>query len=227
MGQIWGPERIVTNGLVLSLDTADRNSYPGLADTIFDLSGNNYNGTVVNGPTINNLGITIDGLNDYVYITHNGALSFSSGNYTISVWNKDIVNPVSQYGGIITNDNTSDNAWKIFKDIGNNYYQARSNSTTVRFSDYTINKFHMYTYTFNSGNIFTYLDGVSTGFSASGASNPVSQNNIAFGSYRYQDAVNGSYLHNQTIGTVLLYNTTLSASEILQNYNAQKTRFGL
>jgi len=36
--------RIVRDGLVLALDAADRNSYPGSGTTWYDLSGNNYHG---------------------------------------------------------------------------------------------------------------------------------------------------------------------------------------
>jgi hypothetical protein len=71
-----------------------------------------------------------------------------------------------------------------------------------------------------------YFDAVA-GNSTTGVSNPVSNTTVAFGSYRYEDAVNLAYLTNQTIGGVYLYNRALSASEILQNYNSAKTRFSL
>jgi len=40
----YGP-RIITNGLVLNLDAADKNSYPGSGETWYDVSGNGYRGT--------------------------------------------------------------------------------------------------------------------------------------------------------------------------------------
>jgi len=221
-----GPD-IVNSGLVLHLDTANNKSYINGSVTWTDLTTNKNNATLVNTPTVNYQGVTLDGNNDYIYINHGGKLSFSSGNFTICVWNKNISNPTSIYNGIITNDDALDNAWKIYKDVGHDYYTARSGATTIRFSSYTINKFQMYAYTFNAGTILTYLDGVYTGYSASSAPNPTSNNNIAFGSYRYQDAVNLNYLSNQTIGPTMLYNRALSASEILQNYNALKSRFNL
>ena len=63
-----GP-KIVTNGLVLYLDAANKKSYPGSGTTWTDLSGNNNTGTLTNGPTFdsNNGGsIVFDGTNDYV-----------------------------------------------------------------------------------------------------------------------------------------------------------------
>ena len=64
----YGP-RIVSNGLVLCLDAANKRSYPGTGTTWTDLSGNSNNGTLTNGPTFSagNMGsILFDGTNDYV-----------------------------------------------------------------------------------------------------------------------------------------------------------------
>jgi hypothetical protein len=63
-----GP-KIVTNGLVLALDAADRNSYPRSGTSWLDLSGNNNTCTLTNGPTFSNTNggnIVFDGTNDYV-----------------------------------------------------------------------------------------------------------------------------------------------------------------
>jgi hypothetical protein len=61
---------IVRSGLVLHLDAANRKSYPGSGTTWNDLTVNN-NGTLTNGVgySSNNGGsLTFDGVNDYVYI---------------------------------------------------------------------------------------------------------------------------------------------------------------
>ena len=62
-----GPD-IVENGLVLCLDAANKLSYRGTGTTWTDLSGNNNNVTLTNGPTFNagNQGsIVFDGVDDY------------------------------------------------------------------------------------------------------------------------------------------------------------------
>jgi hypothetical protein len=71
MSNNYGP-RIVTDGLVLCLDAADRNSYPGSGSTWYDLSGNNYNGTISGATftTFNNNGV--------FYFYQNDSISFSS-----------------------------------------------------------------------------------------------------------------------------------------------------
>jgi hypothetical protein len=61
---------IVTNGLVLDLDAAKLASYPGTGTSWYDISGNNNNGTLTNGPTFSGIGkqasIVFDGTNDFV-----------------------------------------------------------------------------------------------------------------------------------------------------------------
>jgi hypothetical protein len=47
---------IVTNGLVLDLDAAKLASYPGTGTAWYDISGNNNNGTLTNGPTFSGIG---------------------------------------------------------------------------------------------------------------------------------------------------------------------------
>ena len=71
-----GP-RIVTNGLVLALDAADKNSYPGSGNTWFDVSGNNNHITLTNGPTFSNNSIVFDGVDDFGTIDSNASLTMS------------------------------------------------------------------------------------------------------------------------------------------------------
>lgn len=221
-----GPFSIHDSSLVLHLDAVNPKSYVSGSATWYDLSGYNYNATLVNGPTSNNYGMVLDGTNDYGYISHGGALAFNTGNFTVCAWHRN-ENSSTGYNGIITNDNTGDDSWKIFRDNGQSYYQARcGGSATSAFPSYTVGKFHYYVYTFNGTAIQLYFDAVAGNSVA--ASNPTSGRNfIAFGSYRYSDATSLYYLTNQTIGSVSLYNRALSASEILQNYTATKSRFEL
>ena len=60
---------IVTDGLVLNLDAGDNVSYPGTGNTWYDLSGNENDGTLVNGvgyDSNNGGSLVFDGVNDYV-----------------------------------------------------------------------------------------------------------------------------------------------------------------
>ena len=218
--------KIVTSNIVLMIDAGNSKSYLGSGTSVSDLSGNNRTCVLVNGPTVSTQGITLDGTNDYAYISHGGGLSFSSGDFTVCVWNRCISNFLGLYGGIITNDNTTDNAWKIYKNNVNAFFSARVSTATGNFPAFTVGRWHFYCITFTGGTARMYFDGAPCGSFAS-ASNPTSYSNLAFGSYRYNDAISLSYLNNQTIGPVQLYDRALSADEILQNYDALKGRFSL
>jgi hypothetical protein len=66
--------RVVTDGLVLCLDAANPKSYPGSGTTWTDLSGNNINASLVNGPTYSSSGpenIVLDNADDSIQFTTN------------------------------------------------------------------------------------------------------------------------------------------------------------
>ena len=80
--------RIVTSGLVLALDAAERLSYPRTGTTWRDLSGNSNNGTLTNGPTFSagNMGsIVFDGVDDYVNIANSTSLQVAD-TFTVCAW---------------------------------------------------------------------------------------------------------------------------------------------
>jgi len=71
-----GP-RIVTDGLVLYLDAGNSKSYPGSGNTWYDLSGNNFQGELVNTPTYttnNSNKFFAFATNDYVRISNSTLL---------------------------------------------------------------------------------------------------------------------------------------------------------
>ena len=83
-----GPSPIITNGLVLCLDAADRNSYPGSGTTWTDLSGRGNNGTLQNGVGYsgdNGGSLSFDGVDDYVSIGTSG-FPFGNSAGTLSCW---------------------------------------------------------------------------------------------------------------------------------------------
>ena len=64
---VFGPR--LDNFLILNLDAGNPSSYPGSGTTWFDLTSNNNNGILINGPTFdsgNGGSITFDGIDDYV-----------------------------------------------------------------------------------------------------------------------------------------------------------------
>ena len=90
---IFGTPNIVTNGLILYLDAANRISYPGSGTTWADLSANVSSLTLTGTPTysVDNQGILVfNGSTQYASIASYTDL-IAAGNFSIDVW----INPAS------------------------------------------------------------------------------------------------------------------------------------
>lgn len=226
---IYGGPDIITDNLELCLDASNSKSYSGSGSSWNDLSGNNNNSTLINGPTYSSINggiITFDGTNDYATIPFNSVFNVTSNPFSVMVWNKK--NDTStNYNGLITADNLSDLRWKIYRDINANCYTTRSGSSTLNFPNFTVNRWHCYAFTKSGSTLINYFNGVESN-RITNADNPaLFSNDLALGSYRLNNAIAGNYLLPQSFGPILFYSKSLLASEILQNYNAIKGRFGL
>ena len=207
--------RIVRDGLVLALDAADKNSYPGSGTTWYDLSGNGNHATLYNGPTFStsNIGcFTFDGSNDYADIS----LNLRTSNNTIMV--------IGRYVSL---------TGRILGGISNNYLCGTWNTYTSQFfgegwisgpygSQDT--NWHIYHGSTNNGGSGTpsgtkFYNNSTELVVGSGGYGP---NGIRIGS----DGVYNEYANCQ-VAYVAAYNKCLSKEEVLQNYNAFKTRFGV
>jgi hypothetical protein len=78
MSIVSGP-KIVEDQLVLYLDAGNQKSYPNAGVTWFDLSGNNYNGTLTNGASYSNGYITVDNIDDTIAMPNAAATNIVSG----------------------------------------------------------------------------------------------------------------------------------------------------
>jgi hypothetical protein len=216
-------QNIVTNGLQLSYDFANKNSYPGTGTTIYDLSGNSNNGTLLNNPQFspnaNGGVISWDGTDDYIDTGKTATqLGFYGANYTMEAW----VYPTS-----LTSDRTmfgtNQSALRqglhlVFRSgqIYQGHYASDFTAGTV-----TTNNWYQIVYTYNAstGACEIFKNNVSQGTGT--ISSFIGTTNILIASW------GGSYYFEGPGGIYRIYNRVLSSTEILQNYNAQKTRFGL
>jgi hypothetical protein len=214
----YGP-KTVTNGLVLAVDAADKNSYRGSGTTWTDLSGNNNTGTLTNGPTFNggNGGsIVFDGVDDYV---NNSALTIT-GNQSFSwgAW----IRPTATGTPVFFGNNSTGLGMVSYWDSANNKVRVGTwgldrltSGTAILPSNWA------YTFwTWNGTTLTSYTNGIADG-TATGFSFNISNLYTTIG-----NAVNSQYF-NGRISQTLVYNIALSASQVLQNYNATKGRFGL
>ena len=85
------PNNIVTDELVLALNAGDLSSYPTKGNDFYDLSGENNNGTLTNGPTFNSNGwIDFDGVNDWCNIPNTNLVPGSVTSLTVGgLWKRN------------------------------------------------------------------------------------------------------------------------------------------
>lgn len=233
-----GPGNIVTSGLVLNLDAANPRSYPPPYNgtTWIDLSRNGNNGVLTNGPVFNstNGGVFVfDGVDDFVSVSDNSTINGTS--QTISVWfrNSGTYATGNQAAEIIGKHNAvgSFNGYgiQLVNDFGNIKVSAFVKNATVNYvtlnSTQIISSLNWYnaTITFTSNSqIILYLNGISILSRATGLlTNSTQPLRIGQSNDLFFNIYNGS------VAQTLVYNRVLTASEVLQNYNATRARFGI
>ena len=232
----YGPS-IVTDGLVLALDAADTNSYPGSGTTWFDLVGTN-NGTLISGPSYSTAGggsIVFDGTDDYVNTIDPGYPSSGTNSFSLEIvfripagatWSNGgsgtaIIGRGGYAGsiGIIRSSTTNQVSFWVRLNGGITFNPSISGISR--------DQFHHVLGTYNSsgvakiyhnGNFITEQIGSNVG-------------TLDAGSYRLGGAiafggVSGEYGQGD-ISLTKIYNRELSSTEVLQNYQQYKTRFNL
>jgi hypothetical protein len=231
-----GPD-LVQNGLVLALDAADKNSYKGSGTTWKDLTSNAYTSTLTNGPTFSNTNcgvIVFDGTNDYSITTFGSASNLindpttNGGIISFSVW----VNVVSNTSGgyiISSGGETSSTGFWMATQNGSPEVGIKTTSKvwykSISSADFPLNTWVNWCAVLDNTNMSLYKNGVFYSITTS-ASTSVSSQFSRF-TVSTPAAVLGSFCGNNKIGSVQIYNRVLTSTEILQNYNAVKSRFGL
>jgi hypothetical protein len=230
MSSLGGPN-IVTSGLVLHLDAGNPKSYPGTGTIWYDRAANlnagvANNGTLINGPVFNsgNGGsVVFDGVDDYVSISQN----INPPNITLEFVYKTLVNSPHEY--LISNSRDccgTYNGYELYTFNGRPRFQIW-NSTNVGLSgtETLTNQIYHVTATYNGSQLKIYQNGILTGTANStlGIGNPPSFN-LVIGAMGYGPAI---YNLTGNIYTSKIYNRALSSQEVLQNYNATKSRYGL
>jgi len=233
MGLSHSP-RIVTDGLVLCLDAANKRSYPGAGTTWTDLTANKNNGTLTNGPTFNSANggsIVFDGSDDYMSFLYNSSYNIGNRNITLSSWVKATSLVSSLHGGgIITRDSGSnDGLYEILlvSTSSKNWVYFRMfniTSYSPKIIPIELNIFYNITCVYDNGTMRNYINGVQEG---SGTVQNIDITTSGSRTLRVGRRSNnfGSFPGN--IAQVSIYNRALTASEIQQNYKATKGRFGL
>jgi hypothetical protein len=229
---------VVQSGLVLNLDAGASTSYPGSGTTWTDLSGNGNNGTLVNGVGYNsaNFGsLVFDGVNDYGVLSNTSSLRPGAGDFTIEAWIYKTGTSGGNAGDIATIYGT---AWSGFSAAGAWILYANENSgTKISFaiwntgivtstSSILTNQWYHIVVSRIGTTVRLYINNVleSTGTSSANA------NNSAYPIYvgLFTDPFGSAGYFNGRIPIVRLYNGKgLTATEVSQNFNALRSRFGI
>jgi hypothetical protein len=230
-------ETIVTNGLALHLDAGNSASYPGTGTTWTDLSGNENDGTLTNGPTYDSSdggSIVFDGDNDFIDLGTIGVshpLQLDNG-FTISWWgiqsgSGDLFQRIIDK----SNGGLGLNGWAIYPlgqgepdtQLTLNYdgNEGGINSST-RLSSTSWQNWSI-TWSSSSNQWIWYLNGSVDNSGYKTYNVPTFQTNARIGSWNHSTQRE----YKGKISSVLIYTRPLTASEIAKNYNALRDRYGL
>lgn len=213
---------------VLNIDFYDYDSYPATGSTAFDLSTSAYNVTISGSPTINIYGgyMRLDGSTQYGTLTRPVADTF-----TLNCWFKTTQNAGvagqwyqgmglmdCEIGGLANDFGLSIGAGKVLFGIGN------TDTTIASPLSYSDGNWHNACATRNrtTGAIKLYVDGVEVSTGTGNTSALASATTMGIG--RLQTALN---YFSGDIGLCQAYNIELTSSQVLQNFNAYKTRYGI
>ena len=242
MGLSHSP-RIVTDGLVLCLDAANKRSYPGAGTTWTDLSKQENNGTLVNSPgfsSANGGSIVLDGIDDRIDTTSLNSYNFHENPYTVGLWCK--VNSYTSYKYFWTKKTDDNSALGILfwiNDVSRvefkTYPVVPNNNDGVRLlfanmSSTLSNTWKYYVITCEDGNKTLasnynfYLDGQYTSPNFTQNSASVTSNSQGIISVGARSIDNNRNMDGD-FAIFQVYNRALSSAEIKQNYNATRGRF--
>jgi len=231
---------IVTDGLVLAVDAGNLVSYESNSTTTYSLTGS-FTGSLNNGVGYlpNNGGTwDFDGTDDR--IDFGDVLNFgTTDTFSVSVWfnnSQTLASPENIYGLVNKYNVNNINGWTIclrgyssgimvrfstsegggqFDDVG------LSGVTNDQMSD---GNWHNITVTYDSNDLCSvYVDGSLKGTRTYSGYDFTNDKPLSIGSFNYGN----SYLNKDKISTTQIYNRALTAQEVLQNFNAQRARFGL
>ena len=228
-----GPQ-IVTSGLVLHLDAGNTKSYSGTGTVWYGRAGNLNggvvnNGTLVNSPTFdsgNKGSIVYNGTNQYVTCPLSSTIQSINTNNALTISTFIKTTSTSEYRDFVgVNKVSGNNPFVLRANIGNQYFfdwevgGVRAQNTYPGTTSDILNKWVQLTATIGDGSVKIYSNGLQVGstVAVSGSIKTI-DSDFRVGMLGYNYFV-GSISNTQ------LYNRALSATEVLQNYNATKSRF--
>jgi hypothetical protein len=238
-----GP-RIAKDGLVLCLDAADKNSYPGSGTSFYDISGIDNNGTNVNSPTFstsNGGEFSYNGSNQYVRVPYTASLNPSSAITMESVAYRSTWNTALNMRLM---SKTEGGGYQLSLNEGSSLVPSGNTGVIVYLSGigyrstYTAlsgvsNGYHHFVGTFDGRYIKFYIDGVLKSTYDYGSSASIGYhvtyyaNSLIIAAEASGGANAAGQYFDGSIAVSRLYNTALSQAQIQNNFNAVRKRYGI
>jgi hypothetical protein len=223
---------IVTDGLVLAVDAGNLVSYESGSSTTYDMAlgneGDGYgtsdsNGTLTNGVLYsgNNGGTwSFDGVDDYISFGTQAFQYQYDDAFSLEVWcNPDAVSGFKHLIGVTYA------SYRLAHSNNSISFRLDANNIMTGGGTLVVGKWSHIIATWNPSTFTAkvYQNGVQVSSVINATVDWVSQGT----DFRIASSPGENYYFNGKIPIGRVYNKTLSANEVLQNYNAQKSRFGL
>ena len=225
---------IVKDGLILDMDAAKRDSYPGTGTAWNDISGFQYNGTLTNGPTFNSSNggsIVLDGVDDRVSRTTN----INTGqNFTVNAWIYPTLLGITRRAVAASSyNNTSLNGWFLCTagfSTNNTFFFSVGADNAYRVAAANTLSLNQWVYISavcqnGGGSINLYKNGIETSYGLTSLSTNTLTYTYPQFNVGFRDSAGTTDPYTGNISVVQIYNRALSSTEILQNYNATKGRY--
>jgi len=240
---IYGKKRggVITNNLLFYVDASNTLSYSGSGSTWSDISGNGNNFTLVNSPTFdasNGGNFIFDGTNQYAKSSFLPSELLGNVDFTISGWFKNDLNDISSEAVWGFGNKASENNINAYSTNANQISLSLA-GVEVIFStqNYIDTQYKHIAWVkraglFSRSNIDIYVNGVkySGGTLVSQFGNETVNPNVLAGSvvtiaqpYDIDDGVQNA---NVSVASFYGYDKALIESEVLENFNADKAKFG-
>lgn len=223
---------IVSTGLQLYLDAGNTSSYPGSGTTWTDLSGNDKNYTLTNGPTYSSTNggiITFAGASSqYASSTTSLYNSTTFPAYTMNLW----AYPTGAGNFVQVNGQATINAGYHYSAIEISasgvikFGQWIGGMATIATSTQSLNAWYNLVITYSSSLATAYVNGVSVGTSATTWTAPGANTFMALMAIDVTNMGTGAYASG-SLGAFMVYNRGLTADEVTTNFNALRSRYGI
>jgi len=229
------------SGMVFYYDPGNSSSYNGTGTVLSDLSGNGNDATINGGPSYTSGDggyFTFDGVDDYILSPN--IYDGSNENHTLEIWVYiDAINECiwSDNGQSLPNTSyhfAGSQTVPIgpFQQIITGLWNGTTITRVINGSGSPLSGWYQIVRVYNGTTLTPYLNGVGGTSDTLSFDSPFNDGltdwYLAFG---HEDTTTYSSttanFFSGRYGVIRYYNTALNATQILQNYNADKTKYGL